>query len=178
MAQDEFMNRYFPNETEYPQVSGSAPILELGTLWSYISGDFLNGFLNYPTIISGMLVSRYRKPDENLTALAKFQKASDDDLQHTDLGKWFRDDIHLLGREGLGRDYNYKKHPITYWYFWYDQDVSDCSIGRFVSSDGVEQITELFKQQCRYYLQIQNEISDSNGAMEIPVQRLRGWNKF
>ena len=39
-----------------------------------------------------------------------------------------------------------KQQPDTYWYMWYDIDVSDCSIGRFKSNHSPRYVLTQFKK--------------------------------
>jgi len=181
LASKEFMEKYFPDEVEYPHICGGEPILEPGRLWSYVSNTLLNGFLNYPTIVAGMLLTRYRSHSINSAGLDRFRLADSKKLLHTDMDEWFEDDVHLLGRDDLGRDYNYSdpKEPITYWYFWYDMDCSDCSIGRFVTTDPLEVVELLFEGQCHYYQALDNSRDGKEALpLKIPVEKLSGWKKY
>lgn len=55
--------KYFPDNIDYPNVLGGE-ILPDGTLWSYVSSTFLNGFINYIQPVKCYLMNRYRDWDE------------------------------------------------------------------------------------------------------------------
>lgn len=153
---------YFEDNIEYPSEVVHNP-LPYGTVWSYISSTFLNGFVNYVKPISCFVLDRYTADDEeigdrNLTVcnkgeFGKWHKwngtkrelitaicSGDKEMCHTDMS-CFGDDITILAEvetdieDGKGR----------YMFFWFDNDVSDCSIGKFKTDDSKEQVVQSMK---------------------------------
>lgn len=121
----------FDEHFEYP----SNEIAEHGglpecTLYSYVSSTFLNGFINYVDIIKAFVVERYcNEWDEVIPQQVKEFHQS----YHSSLRK-IHDDKWILAQGD--RDY---------WLFIFDEDVSDCSIGRIDKSKvSLAQITKLF----------------------------------
>lgn len=193
---------YFHNTVEYPKNLVHYPI-PYGTLLCYVSSTYLNGFINYVRPISIFILDRYTSKDEDITDrkirlydTGKYQKyynfkgtkcqlidkvvKEKVKLSHTDLN-CFGDDIIILAEvehdegDDIGR----------YIFFWFDCDVSDCTIGKFETIDTIEQVQESvlnwlnynketnknFKFQC----DIDNGILDYT---ELPISFLNGWIKF
>lgn len=151
---------YFHEEVEYPNDIAENP-LPLGRLLSYVSSTFLNGFINYVLPIEAAILNRYVPldwvMDEALEGKTYQEPAGSfkwksfpsgilkkelielltqpNRLASADLGL-FDDDIVLLATA--------KTDPTIYYFFWFDQDVSDCQIGRFHTSDDVEVVREKF----------------------------------
>jgi len=148
----------FTKEDEYPTDIASSP-LPLGTLYHYVSSSFLNGFINYVIFVDGYVIHRYvEASSEKKTKMEEaFNK------HHTCLNS-FGDDSLLLC-----------KAANQWYFFWYDQDSSDCSIGRFPDNPDLN-IPELFKtyvegQNSRYTTP--NEYDVVTAPYRIP--RLNGW---
>jgi hypothetical protein len=114
---------------DYPEV-GQLPFIN-GCLWSYVSSDLLDGFVNYGDIVCAVAMSRYNTPEENREALANYGL---DDPPHAVLADLTGDDIALLKYAG----------DENYWVFYYDGDVSDCIIGRFKARPEHSLVTALF----------------------------------
>lgn len=121
------MSKYEPNtfwelfddSFEYPSSQllegrGLAP----NTVYNYISTTFLNGWINYPKIIKAVMKERYCNwdiPQVFLEIEDVIQKLNT--VIHADWSKG-PDDVHILSES-----------DTDYWYFWYDRDCSDSSIG-------------------------------------------------
>lgn len=141
--------KYFIENEEYPKFSDSE-ILPLGTEYVYVSSTFLNGFINYQDIVKAVLIKRYSEADIKLPEKPDF---------HTKIHE-FGDDVLILS-----------KHNDTYWYYWFDCDVSDCCIGRFKTSDTEEEIIIEFMKSIN-----DNDFIDE--FLEIPNDYFTGWISF
>lgn len=153
---------YFPYNEEYPDVSGE--ILPLGGLWSYISKSFLNGFVNYSTPVKAFLMHRYEPSYEvNRRVAESFNREK---TTHTDLS-WLDDDILILSRS----------KDLEWWFFWFDRDVSDCSIGRFSTNDDWDTVIKRFE----YYVEERQKelgyVDHKEKPLELDTSRMNGWIK-
>lgn len=112
---DKFMD-LFDESVDYPE-----PAIDpfpLGTLYCYVSQTLLDGMINYIDIKAAYLITRYQSHSRNIASAGAFLEAG---AIHSRLGS-MGDDLLILGRpEG----------SMTWWFFWYDCDVSDCQMGRF-----------------------------------------------
>lgn len=132
--------RMFDRFEEYPGGNLAEEFLPPGVFYEYVSGTFLNGLINYLHIENAYVLTRYQRMDEalenrshkDLEGLTKEQaielfNSSDHSTRlfvHSRISM-FEDDVVMLCRTEAGR----------YWYvLWWDMDVSDCCIGRFLSS--------------------------------------------
>lgn len=162
-------NDYMPIDYEYPEPA-CVPMVgsDEGVSFSYVSETFLNGWINYVTVVSAYLVTRYGKYAGNVADLETWKK---DPPFHADLSDAFSDDVHLLARAKDG----------AWWYFWFDRDCSDCMIGRFVTSDADDVVRANFDE----YIRVRHgneadphtEGGDFGPALAIPVETIRGWMK-
>lgn len=158
---DGFMG-YFDNHVEHPRGIAFNP-LPVNTYWEYVSSTFLNGFINYVSIVDAQLLNRYHpmddlieseylesyqepprslkwtKPSESMTKQQAYdlytQKGR---LCHTRIG-CFRDDVIVLTTcdNDAGK--------TMYMVFWFDMDCSDCGIGRFVTDDPQDIVIASFR---------------------------------
>ena len=164
---------YFDECVSYPQDIALNP-LPVGTLYEYVSSTFLNGFVNFVFIERAYLLNRYTNPTDvfdklgttvqeppgslNWVTLADllgpeanrdrairilFQKGR---THHVDLSN-LSDDVLILARVKDWHDG--ANESQMYYFFWYDMDCSDCFIGRFITNDPVERVTELFDQHAK-----------------------------
>lgn len=129
---------YFDNIIDYPE-DIAENTLPYGTLYQYVSYTFLNGFLNYVKPVSIFVLDRYLNEEsvqwsdddkEDFKTKKNIIKQilnNEYDSYHTKLDV-FRDDIILLTEISDNK----------YMYFRFDMDVSDCSIGRFETTDDIE----------------------------------------
>lgn len=147
----EFIERYFPQVSEYPDPV--SVMMEPGTLLSYISIPYLNGWINYVTIASAFLGTRYRRHRTNRTDAAAFNAG---DFFHADLGQLLKDDVVILARA--------KHRSDEWWFFHADRDSSDCDVGRFRTDDAPDQVRALFER----YAQDCSEESSECGNDEDP----------
>jgi hypothetical protein len=84
--------------------------------------------------------------------------------KHTKLGA-FGDDVLILSK--------IKKN--LYIYFWFDCDVSDCCIGIFETNDYEDVVINKFTEYCMNRI---HHDDGTHGAIELPVEYLRGWISF
>ena len=182
---------FFDTDIEYPgNKIGSSEILPMGTLYTYISSTFASCFLNYAgTAVRAYVLARYQAWDEPLdelvelniqepagsfnwvkrtftTKAAIFEAFSEPRRDyHTDLSK-FEDAVLALFKTG----------EDVYWYFWLDQDSSDCCIGRFITSESTEAVIQSFDA---YVLERNAEASETTSeARLLPTHCFAGWIKF
>lgn len=153
--------------------------LPTGNFVHYVSSTYLNGIVNYTTPVLCYLTQRYR-PSEELNDQVVQEKLKElKTTPHTNLGI-FGDDVWMIGKIDLERmkylydeDY-YKEYGSEneYVFFWFDQDVSDCSVGRFKTSDSLQTIKEeLLKDLSEKDRYIKN-------FWEVPVDFIQGWVSF
>lgn len=187
---------YFPNQEEYPRAIAFR-LLPVGSLWEYVSETFLNGLINYVTPIKAYVLGRYRpwfssqshqdetihlqvrEPPNSFNWVKVAAKDKDEAFKlltepgrvlHLNL-KDFDDNIVILAHPKDAK--GYPEAEKMYYFFWFDCDVSDCVIGRFVTDDPEEKVAELFAE----YIQ---EIDDNPyGARELPLHIFKsGWVRF
>lgn len=174
--------QYFDENIEYPRKLALDPI-PYGTVWTYVSSTFLNGFINYVEPIKCYVIDRYTSDDKNVGDKEYITKgdlkkkiiAGELDVYHTDLSS-FEDDIIMLA------DIGEKGH---YMFFWFDMDVSDCSIGRFKTEDTKEDVIQsvvnwLEQEKKENAEQVIKESFDSGicDYTELPLSFISGWVKF
>jgi hypothetical protein len=177
---------YFHEEVEYPNDIAENP-LPLGRLLSYVSNTFLNGFINYVHPVEAVVLNRYVPLDWDMdealegktyqnpagsghwVAFPKGMQKKDllvlltqhQRLSQSDLGI-FEDDVIVLATA--------KTDPNIYYFFWFDQDVSDCQIGRFRTSDESSVVREKFNK-------FVNDLSF--GHTQLPLSFFSaGWTTF
>jgi len=173
---------YFTDNIEYPNNVALDPI-PIGILWSYISSTFLNGFINYVTIVKAFVLGRYYAWDEEINYTISVMdppgsfnwtekkcKTKDDLYQelvkkkavfHVNPDYDFQDDVVILAKAGN------TEAGICYFYFWYDMDCSDCCIGRFITDDNEENVITSFYD---YVTKDLKEFgSNDHGARGIPL---------
>lgn len=132
---------YFNDHIEYPDPTSNENLLPIGVCYNYISSTFLNGWINYVNIIGAELISRYRAYSSNLEEMEKVKKYTFEEMPHFDFSTCLSDDVLILAR-GKNTD---NSSNNQYWFFHYDKDTSDCSIGRFETNDSEQEVIELFK---------------------------------
>lgn len=166
---ENFMNEYFSDEYEpLPPYKTMEPFKN-GTYYNYVSNTLLNGVINYVKPIKVYLMDRYT--EDLLKRHNAIRRFNTDPEFHTNLGA-FEDDIILLA---------YEEESEFYWFFWFDCDCSDCSIGRFTTEDSKEEVVESFTQ---WVLERQKNFCDyyHNGregmAVELNCENIKGWVSF
>ena len=177
----------FDNDVDYPALNGNTEILPVGTLYNYVSSTFLNGFVNIagkPIAAFGIFLYndvdgqsqmpvQYREPansfiwqrtSEQMTRREVFELVTQPGrVVHTDLGM-IDCNVMILMRSG----------DNVYWSFDYDQDVSDCSIGRFKSDLSEEELIKIFRNRAEGLA----ESHQVREVFEIPLSFFTGWIKF
>lgn len=166
---ENFMNEYFSDEYEpLPPYKTMEPFKN-GTYYNYVSNTLLNGVINYVKPIKVYLMDRYT--EDLLKRHNAIRRFNTDPEFHTNLGA-FEDDIILLA---------YEEESGFYWFFWFDYDCSDCSIGRFTTEDSKEEVIESFTQWvlerqknfCNYYHKEREGM-----AVELNCENIKGWVSF
>lgn len=152
--------KYLPDYVEYPDIAEE--LLPHGTMYAYISSTFVNGFLNYSKPVKAFLMHRYEQdPEVNQEAAKKLGG------YHTSLS--LGDDVLMLSKSDKSNEY---------WYFWLDNDVSDCCIGRFVTEDSEEEIVKEFTQYVKKTQQNLGYVDHDLEPIELDVSKIKGWIKF
>ena len=193
---------YFTDDVEFPKEIVHNPI-PYGTSWTFVSSTFLNGFINYVKPISCFVLDRYTAPNKDITDrnVGVFPKgkylewekwsgtkrdlinaiiSGEKEMYHTDLN-CFGDDIIVLAEI----ETEYEDNIGRYIFFWFDCDVSDCSIGRFETTDCKAEVMQsvvnwLDEQKEENKNSVFNENYD-NGVWnynELPLSFINGWVKF
>jgi len=168
----------FPEIVEY-NTEDLVSNFRSGVLYSYIGSSFLEGYINHIKPIKAYLLERYR------TQGPKFEeKWNNMEFKfHTKLSD-LDDDVLILGETG--------KH---YYFFWFDCDVSDCSIGRqgklnILKEDMIkwfdEYVNDLIETEYLEYRNIHREELEKTdefseaitGYREIPLEFFKGCIRF
>lgn len=192
-----FFQRYTPESFEYPGrrvLDGVPP----GTSYWYVSSDYLDAMLNIGAECNGgkfvvaflLYEPGKRPPTETIRRWLEFQckeihtrsfsnlepiqpapvvAADPDSTSH---------EVFLLYRLPADEDVDGDDRPAgdQYVWFWYDPDVSDCSIGRFYTIDTRDFVVARLREeftQARAPGQPQ-----AVSAVEVEVPFLRGWVKW
>lgn len=124
-----------------------------------------------------MLLTRYQPHSENLENARKFH-AEAMPGRHTD--DPFRDDAVILARAGKKDTDGWRADH--WWFFWFDRDCSDSSIGRFHTTDPPELVRENFR---RWATETGRELSTAYGNNDEPCDPIAldpaaftGWIKL
>jgi hypothetical protein len=191
---------YFDEHIDYPNNIVDNPI-PYGTLWSYISSTFLNGFINYVNPVGCYVVNRYTEEtadvtDRNVSVCDKGKfgnwhkfegtklelintiVSGEKEVYHTKLN-CFGDDIIIIAKIENELDEENK-----YIFFWFDCDVSDCSIGKFITDDSQELILnsvenwlkETYVDNKTGHETLHDE--ESSGYHKLPLSFIKGWVSF
>lgn len=156
-----FCRNYFDDHVDYPRVDGE--ILPLGTAWAYVASTFLDGFINYQKIQRAYLLHRYiKQPEENERAAKAFNEGC-----HTKIWELLQDDVLLLS----------KNETNEWWFYWFDRDVSDCCIGRFITDDSDGAVLQLFEEfvyetQRKFCL---GYVSHNQPPILLDHKKFKGW---
>lgn len=161
-------NDFFDDTIEYPSKQLVDSPLPMNTMYSYVASTFLNGFINYITILQSFVISRYNKwddvdgwSDDSETQNQIFERLLKNPPIHPTLSD-FGDDVLILGVSESGN---------TYMFFWYDMDCSDSCIGRFTSDLPTYKVIELFAEY------VKELDCNRDGEKEIPLSYFSGWIK-
>lgn len=169
--------KYFTETHEYVIPYRQEEVFPSGHLYSYISGAVLDGVINYVEPIKAYILNRYTDWNEEInrsdfTGTKNKLYESMVNCSHSPYHikmSCFGDDILLIGRV--------KSLENWYFYFWYDMDISDCSICRFYTEDSEENIVKEFD---KHVLDIQSNMNylENNEHREFKLDWFRGWRSF
>jgi len=162
--------RNFDNYMLYSISYGDPTNLNLAALgWriNYISHTFLNGWINYVKPISAYVVHRYA--DDVQDIISSIKNWEENPPFHTNLK--FNDDIVMLCKS---------KSNGQYWYFWFDNDVSDCSIGKLNTLGDSEE--DIIKSFTKYVEIVAKDLADYHSGepayFPLDVSKFSGWIEF
>lgn len=151
---------YMPRRGEYLRPTEIAiDVARPGNGWlvDYIANTFLDGWINYLEPVSIIGVARYGELEK---LRAKVETLPDYHTKLSALG----DDVAILAHpEEISENVDGRE----WWYLYFDCDTSDCSIGRFLSTDPDEEVRASF----RAYV----EGMRHNGLVDIDPEKLGGW---
>lgn len=190
---------YFDNHNEYPNNIADDPI-PYGTLYSYVSSTFLNGFINYVKPIGCYVVNRYTEENTDISdrnvnvcnrgdfgnwhkfkgtklELINILSSGEKNVYHTNLSCLGADIVVIAKIETELADAN------RYIFFWFDCDVSDCCIGRFKTEDSGDQILKSVENWLKdTYMDDKKHESEhdeeSSGYHKLPLSFINGWVSF
>ena len=155
------LDEYLPDRAEYSDVADPEDLLPLGQWHDYISTTFLNGWINYVKIRSAWCINRYRtEPGEPEALREAVRKFNEEPSYHTDFGE-LRDDVLILAKAGK-----------AWWVFWFDQDCSDSSIGRFRTEDPEGHVIRAFEEWV-----FDTAVNCDAVAYKLDPLAFRGWVK-
>jgi hypothetical protein len=102
---------------------------------------------------------------------------------HTELN-CFRDDIVILA-EIEAENYDSNNKPNKFMFFYFDEDVSDCCVGKFKTNDSKEEVIQsiinwLEREKLNNIGEIVKEHTESGiiNYIELPLSFINGWVKF
>lgn len=182
---------YFEEGKDYPGVEAVLNPIPLGIRYDFVASSYLNGFINYGTFLKAFAIGRHCPWDEiigrpttvqvreNLASTNVENKwvtkqcstrnelfntvTQPNAIIHPTLMSHFRNDVLILQK------LIHEDHPVQYLFFWFDEDVSDCSIGRFETDDPEEVVIQKFENYVKSLEFI------PYGSREIPLQYFKGW---
>lgn len=140
---------------EYPDSDLLLNAPKDGDCFAYVSNSYLNGFINYVKIIGAFALRRYNR-DEKYDYRSEIEKIKNE--PHCNFSKLIKDDVVVIA-----------KGANSHWFFWSDQDCSDCVIAR----------TEIYYDD-NVFLDIMKKHFDTlfGPVEEIPVEYIKGWLTF
>lgn len=177
----------FESESQYPTLTGNTEILPVGHRYDYVSSSFLNGLVNFagtPIAAFGIFLYHdidgpstkpvqymnpagsliWQRTDEHLTRRQVFELLTESErLAHPELDK-LDCNVMILFRSG----------EDIYWAFDFDQDVSDCSVGRFETAHTEQELIEIFRARAEQLA----EAHQVKEVLEIPLSFFKGWITF
>lgn len=177
---------FFTDSKEYPKDIAANP-LPMGTLYDFVSNQFLDGFINYVTIKKAYAVAHYeswtsaprvviqlyqREPLKTLEE--KFDEViASNAFGNSTLYDHFETDILILSKiDNFVRDEIDDDEGTAAWmFFWYNGDNSDCCIGRFKTELPEQDVIKRFEKY------VQNIEHNVGGEKEIPLTYFQGWIK-
>ena len=184
---------YFTEEVEYPSSIFENPI-PMGVYWEMISTTFLNGFVNYGKPIGCWVTHRYTSKEQMIDAhvtdsgqknwhkwhgkkseLIELLNSGKKRVYHFNL-RSFEDDVLLLLKSEHEDD--------VYLFMWFDIDTSDCSIGKFRTTDTkddvIQSVRNFLDHETKNKLGVFEDGIDNGVQMydEMNLAILGGWIKF
>lgn len=149
-----------------PTCKEDVDISSTGWCINYISSTFLNGWVNYSKPLSAFVVHRYHDHVVELRqSVEKFHKEAP---IHVDLNQ-FGDDVLILSKDKSG----------NFWYFHFDQDVSDCSIGKFSSDMSDSDTIKCFEEFVKEYAEnVKNYHGGESAYFPLHVHKILGGITF
>jgi hypothetical protein len=128
--------KFFDHTVDYPDIAVN-DILPCGELWWYVSDTFVNGFVNYSEILAAFIADErgYLTQDEIDAKAKRFNETLPD--YHTKLCQ-FGTNVWLLGKSIRRSTRVTPGAPSeVFWLYYFNQDTSDCGVGRFVPPVGI-----------------------------------------
>lgn len=177
----------FNEAIDYPKICGAVELLPVGTQYNYVSSVFLNGLINMAgTPIAAFGVFAYDDVDGQIGRPVQYKDPANTSIwKRTPEQMTRREVFSLLIEPGrlMHADLNdldccvfvlCRSGQDVYWAFEFDQDVSDCSVGRFESSLPEEQLIEIFRNRAEQFA----EYHQVKEVFEIPQSFFSGWISF
>lgn len=165
--------KYFTSVSDYQVPYREDNPFPYGHLYQYVASWVLDGIVNYPERIAGAVLACYSE-DEELPDVYPARQSCQELRQKVmswnnksdgwcgSLYETFGDNVVLL---------SYEETTDAYWFFYFDCDSSDCSIGRFKTTDSREEVLNEFKR----WLEDMVEHDDCQGWIPLKVERLTSW---
>ncbi len=183
-TKENFIDRYFQHPcVEYPKIGSQLEILPLGQLWEFVPNTFLDGFFNScGLVLRAYVLGRYTDSDQVLNVPTRLVVAetvppsmtkqelialmtASEHVLHVSFNV-FLDDVVILKRSKIKNS----ETSYVYWFFWFDQDSSDCTIGRFVTEDSSDEVEQSFAEWI-----VQHPDSDKHPPVPLPTSFFSGW---
>lgn len=182
---------YFEYTTDYPDILTVLEPLPVNARYDFVASSYLNGFINYGIFLKAFVLGRHYPWDEPFgtpTTVKVIENPSEINVDakwtvkqcltrselfdtvtqpnamiHPTLMRHFQNDVLILQK------LIHEDHPLQYLFFWFDEDVSDCSIGRFETDDPEEVVIQEFENY------VKNLEFVPHGSREIPLHYFKGW---
>lgn len=168
--------KYFEDEIMYPQYLADTG-MEYGTLYMYVNYEYLNVYIKHVKPIYCLVLERYKNNDEYLEN-SFFTKSERISILNNSSGKKFHDNLNSFEDDviivaQIPTEDNIKN---KYMYFWFDRDVSDCFIGKFITDDNLDNIKENILNSLK-----EGNLSEAgteNRHIELNIDVLSSWLYF
>lgn len=148
---------------EYPSREMLFEGVKKDSAFHYVSHTYLNGLINYTKPIKAFLMFDYvYQSDDKENILNKIESLSEQNWFHTDLGSFGTSAVVISELED------------SYVLFFYDADVSDCSIYRINKSYSFNDILSFTLSEMKCRQEFENPTCDE--YIELPLPQ--GWIKF
>lgn len=187
MQPDSFLD-FFHKREEYPSLQTARELFPIGTLYEYVSHSLLNGMINStPSIISAFMMGRYTDLYEILDTDLKIRDSRDSlatsKIPNGTTKKQLYDLIVNQGRYPSNPELScfdddimcLQHNPASnlFWFFWFDQDVSDCCIGRFQTEVDSAVVRQMFND-----FVLNHPSSRYHKPLPLPIEFFNGWCEF